>query len=73
MPVIAAEWTVDPNGAYPPTQDPNVPGLFSAKVAPDSDCKTSIPAAPEPYISNDEDDLTGLDLHVRASHSTLDI
>ena len=73
MPVIAAEWTVDPNGALPPTQDPRVPGLFCAKVGPDSDCQTSYQAGSEAPLPGDEDDLTGLDLHVSPSCLTLEL
>lgn len=72
MPVIAAEWTVDPNGASTPTPDPRVLGLSCAKVAPDSDCKTSYRAGPEPSRSGDEEHLTGLDLHVSHPEIILD-
>lgn len=69
MPIIAGEWTIDPNAASPPTEDPNIPGLSYAKIAPDSDCKTSYRGSLQSALPNDGD-LTGLDLDVSPPDST---
>lgn len=35
MPVVVAEWTLDPEGGHPPHPDPSLPGVAFAKVQPD--------------------------------------
>lgn len=69
MPIIVGEWTIDPEGSLPPTEDPAVPGLFSARIAPDADCVGQSNQALSSLFSDDESDeeedsVSGLDLNV---------
>lgn len=34
MPIIVAEWTIDPDGGHPPRPEPSLPGVAFAKVRP---------------------------------------
>lgn len=70
MPVLVSEWTIDPAAARPPSQDPSNPGIYHARVAPDSDCQPTRSGSPrypsDPAAKNpmSEAAVIGLDLHV---------